>query len=46
MTKVSNNIHNKSYEQFIIMKAAIEVNNQSIKDNKQDSDDKMTKFTE
>ena len=39
-------MENKSYEQFIIMQAAIESNKQYIKANKQDSDQKMTNFTE
>ena len=37
---------NQSYEQFIIMQATIESNKQEIKINKQDSDEKMTKFIE
>ena len=37
---------NKSDEQFIIMKVTIEANKQDIKDNKQDSDEKMMKLTE
>ena len=37
---------NKSDEQFIIMQAAIEANKQQMKNNKQDSDEKMMKLTE
>ena len=46
MKKVSNSMDNQSYEQFIIMQATIESNKQEIKINKQDSDEKMTKFIE
>ena len=45
-TKVSNNTETNYYKQRIIVKSTIEANNQETKDNKQDSDEKMTKFTE
>ena len=38
-------MYNKSDEKFIIMQAAIEYNNQDMRSKKQDSDEKMTKFT-
>ena len=37
---------NNSYEQFIIMQAAIETKNQEMKSNKKDFDDKTMKVTE
>ena len=37
---------NKSDEQFIIMQATIEANNQDMKSNKQDSDEKTMNITE
>ena len=46
MTKGSNKMENNYNEQLIIMQAAIEVNTQDMKANKQESDEKMTKFTE
>ena len=46
MPKVSNKMENKSDEQFIIMQSVIETNKQEMKDNKKDSDEKMTKFIE
>ena len=39
-------MQNKSYEQFIITQATIEANKQETKYNKQDYNDKMTKFKE
>ena len=39
-------MYNKSDEQFIITESAIEANNQEIKANKQDSDEKMMELTE
>ena len=39
-------MENNYNEQLIIMQAAIEVNTQDMKANKQESDEKMTKFTE
>ena len=46
MPKGSNKMENKSDEQFIIMQAVIETNKQEMRDNKKDSDEKMTKFIE
>ena len=46
MTKGSNNMENKSDEKFIVIQAAIESNNQDMKSNEQDSDEKMKKFIE
>ena len=46
MTNVSNNMEKKSDEQFIIMQTIIEANKQEMISNKQDSNEKMTKFTE
>ena len=46
MSKGNNNIENKSDEKFIIMQASIDANKKQMKANKQDSGDKMTKFTE
>ena len=46
MPKVSNNMDNKSDEQFIIMQAAIETKKQEMRFNKQDSDEKMKKSIE
>ena len=37
---------NNSYDQFIIMKAAIEANKQEMRANKQDYNEKMTSLTE
>ena len=37
-------MYNKSYEQFITIKAAIEAYTQQMRANKQDSDEKMTEF--
>ena len=46
MPKVSNNMENKSDEQFIITQAAIEPNKEEMREdtraNKQDSDEKTT----
>ena len=39
-------MNNKSDEQFIISKSEFEANNQEMKANKQDSDEKITKPTE
>ena len=44
--KVSNKTEKNYDEQFIIMKSSIEANKQEMKPNKQDSDEKMTKFIE
>ena len=41
MLKLINKMENKSDNQFIIMKGAIEANKQDMKSNKQDSDEKM-----
>ena len=45
MPKLINKTDNKSDEQFIIMKSAIEFNKQEMKSNRQDSDNKMMKLT-
>ena len=39
-------MENKYYEQFIIMQTIIEANKQEMISNKQDSNEKMIKFTE
>ena len=44
MPKLSNNMDNKSYEQFIIIQSTIEANKQEIKYNKQYYDEKMMKL--
>ena len=44
--KVRNNTDKNSDEHFIIMQATIKYNKKEMKSNKQDSDDKMTQFTE
>ena len=44
--KGSKNMDNKSDELFIIMQYSIEAKKQDMRDNKQDSDEKMKKFTE
>ena len=46
MPKIRNKMEKNYYEQFIIMKSAIETNKQEMRSNKQYSDEKMTKFTE
>ena len=45
MPKLTNKIENKYYEQFIIIKTAIESNKQEMKSKNQDSDEKMTQLT-
>ena len=45
LPKVRNKVDNKSYEKLIIIKSSIEANDQYMRANKQDSDEKMKKFT-